>query len=358
MPQELNVNLHVDSKLGRKIVSALQSAIMGAYHGIIDPIQMRRLARSKADAERILRLSLAQTVVDESAILEGKKEFIDGQLVEVGATDTPSSSHDVVLKPEASKNALTLENAITIGRAARRSQNILAATALALEIAEDVPDREVADESVDPDWFAKWLGGVEDVSDEKIQTVWARLLAGEVQKPGSFSYQTIEMLKRLSKKEAELIARLKPFLINTRGILRTDEGHHALSETGLTYEKLMTLRDLGLFADLITGEGPGFASTIKNQSDALNFPFRCGDLVLFGVPTGEGDFTINLPISALSQGGFDLMKLVVSDEPAPTACIAAVAKYLRRNGITVKIGDVVRDSTTNVEVVRNLREFG
>lgn len=66
----------------------------------------------------------------------------------------------------------------------------------------------VSEEAVDPDWSVHFMQSCQDVSDEEMQSLWARLLAGEVAQPKTFSLRTIQVLKTLSKDEASAFARL------------------------------------------------------------------------------------------------------------------------------------------------------
>jgi len=69
----------------------------------------------------------------------------------------------------------------------------------------------VSVEPVSPDWVLRFIGVAQDVCEEQMQQVWARILAGEVAKPGSFSKRTIEFVKTLEKNEAESFTLLSQF---------------------------------------------------------------------------------------------------------------------------------------------------
>lgn len=44
----------------------------------------------------------------------------------------------------------------------------------------------VSEESVDNDWVTRFFDSVADVSSEEMQMIWGKILAGEVNEPGSF----------------------------------------------------------------------------------------------------------------------------------------------------------------------------
>jgi uncharacterized repeat protein (TIGR03899 family) len=57
-------------------------------------------------------------------------------------------------------------------------------------------------EEVDPDWMNSFFTFAKSVSSEHMQTLWGRVLAKEVGQPGSFSIRSLEILKRMTHREA------------------------------------------------------------------------------------------------------------------------------------------------------------
>lgn len=80
---------------------------------------------------------------------------------------------------------------------AQRQKNVDAIVQLAMESAPDV----VSNEPVEPDWTRTLFRLGQDVSDEAMQRLWARVLNGEVSKPGSFSLRSLQVLSTLTKAE-------------------------------------------------------------------------------------------------------------------------------------------------------------
>jgi hypothetical protein len=83
-------------------------------------------------------------------------------------------------------------------RESLRQENIEAITSIS---ASELPDK-VSDKPVDVDWTIQYLDHAQDVFDKQLQTLWARILAGEVTSPGSYSKRTLAFLKSLDKWEA------------------------------------------------------------------------------------------------------------------------------------------------------------
>lgn len=59
-------------------------------------------------------------------------------------------------------------------------------------------------EKFDFDWFIRFFDSVGNISNEDMQLLWARVLAGEIKTPGSFSLRTLETLRNMTRKEAEV----------------------------------------------------------------------------------------------------------------------------------------------------------
>ena len=72
---------------------------------------------------------------------------------------------------------------------------------------------QASDEPVNPDWLNRFFSIVENVSDAEMQQLWARILAGEVKKPKSYSLRTLEILRNITKEEAEQISDVSAFVV-------------------------------------------------------------------------------------------------------------------------------------------------
>ena len=78
---------------------------------------------------------------------------------------------------------------------------------------EQMPE-QVPDTPVDHDWTARFFDNAKDVSDKEMQNLWAKLLAGEVESPGSVSLRTLSILRNMTQKEAELFARAVNYIFS------------------------------------------------------------------------------------------------------------------------------------------------
>lgn len=147
-------------------------------------------------------------------------------------------------------------------------------------------DNEVADRA-DQDWFNNFINLAEDVSNKTMQDLWAKILAGEISSPGSFSLKSLQAFKTLSINEAKLLAKACAIAIKdqskksmriisgasqTPGLFNffsKDREHRInLSPFGLSYAELLTLADNHLIFIQET-ETPPIAS-----GESISFAFN------------------------------------------------------------------------------------
>lgn len=76
-----------------------------------------------------------------------------------------------------------------------------------------IEGEHVSNEPVNEDWVNRFFNIVEDISDENLQDIWARVLSGEVKHPSSYSLRTLELLRNITKEEAELFVKASSFYI-------------------------------------------------------------------------------------------------------------------------------------------------
>jgi hypothetical protein len=69
-------------------------------------------------------------------------------------------------------------------------------------------------EEIDNDWLSNFFDKCKLVSNEEMQSLWSKILAGESNKAGSFSKRTVEMVSSFDKSDAEMFTKLCSFGVN------------------------------------------------------------------------------------------------------------------------------------------------
>lgn len=191
----------------------------------------------------------------------------------------------------------------------KRQQNIESITQKSVGFIEN--EKEVAEEQVNEDWTTRFFNYAQDISDDQMQELWARILAGEVIRPGSFSVRTLELIRNLSKIEADTFNRLANLTIvsfNRPCIFKGKDGDlDLLAKYGCNFEDRLLLSEVGLLQPdtLISRQLPA------NETDKpINIFYTSGNILMKQtiLPTAPKS---TFPIFRYSKIGEELLEIIV-----------------------------------------------
>lgn len=133
----------------------------------------------------------------DAAVVQAKSE------AEVAAIKAESAGDVAVIK--ARKKIMIQEfegraNERVANRELQRQANLESVATQSIQLMQE----EVSEQPVEQDWVAEFVNQSQDVSDAEMQSLWARILAGEVARPGSFSRRTLAVVRTMSKLDADL----------------------------------------------------------------------------------------------------------------------------------------------------------
>jgi hypothetical protein len=218
-----------------KPATVLVEKIADAVGGIFQPYQIKRIARAEAEAE-IIRA-------------QGQIEVSD-------------------LQRRAMRRFLAEES--------RKQQNIEAITSQALPQLEN----KARPRDVEDDWIANFFDKCRIVSDEEMQQIWAKVLAGEANSPGTYSKRTVNFLGDLDKQDALLFTKLCGFgwQIGNVATLIYDDKNPIYTGAGISFSVLSHLDDIGLisFQHLAGFRRMGFPRhiTVFYYGEPINIEFQ------------------------------------------------------------------------------------
>jgi len=143
------------------------------------------------------------------------------------------------------------------------------------------------DKRTDLDWFNRFIHLAEDISNNTMQDLWAKILAGELSKPGTFSLKALKVFRDMSIVDAKLLAKACSLAVkdSTRKNIRLLSGScqplsllnffnkqrqqfFNLSNFGLNYADLLSLADNHL---IFFQESE---STFANEGQTANFTYN------------------------------------------------------------------------------------
>ena len=173
------------------------------------------------------------------------------------------------------------------------------------QAANELGDNEVQDTPIDHDWTARFFSDVQDVSSEDMQLLWARILAGEVERPGSTAIKTLQILKNLDKTTATIFRNLCSICVSlthngvnfydSRALfLGAYSGGNALRNYGLDFEKLNVLSEHGLI-------NPEY-NTWRDYRGSIRLALPLGQTLVCLPLYFQGKYWILVPVGANFQG--------------------------------------------------------
>lgn len=135
-------------------------------------------------------------------------------------------------------------------------------------------NEDATPEDMEEDWIFNFLDKCRLTSDEEMQEMWARILAGEANQPGSYSKRTVNLMASIDKRDARMFTDLCRFAVQFKeGIGRRiiyRDGSHSFPdnvvpfifdadddiyfEGGVTSGRLWHLDDIGLIQLVKYGE--------------------------------------------------------------------------------------------------------
>lgn len=193
------VNLGDLSKPATVLIEKISDAIGVLYK----PRQIKRIAQAEAEAEKIKALA-------EIEVTEIQRRALVRLVQEEG----------------------------------KKQENIESITANATTQLND----DAKPEAMHEDWISHFFEKCRNVSDIEMQGLWSRLLAGEANKPGSYSKRTIELISTLDKSDAHLFTQVCTYAITGTYVHPLVFNHKAdiYNKNGINFGSLNHLDTLGL----------------------------------------------------------------------------------------------------------------
>lgn len=183
------------------------------------------LGKRVANVEYFQKLTAAQAEKDCLAIASGQAEFRDQGLIPISAL------------PPVQNPMLQIE-------AEQEMRNLAGNLRAACVALADTPDEDISDEDIEPDFFARWRREAKAISNEEVQKIWGKLLAEEMKSPSSISFRTLDVVKNLSRAEAELFCEVAMFVINGNFLVCPQQNTETVYRE--FYRKVTTLLECGL----------------------------------------------------------------------------------------------------------------
>lgn len=248
--------LDQNSRIGSEITHVLDDAISGIDGLALPPVVKRSFWKALS--------TLITGIVDvPAAWLESKSQAIRDDTT--GKSLITTEAAKAAAKRFSSDEQLIQRSVDHFGaRILKEQKNREAIAQATLKELVSAPSSEDTNQEIDEDWLDMFSRIAEKRSNQDMQLYLAKLLAGEIRKPGSFDPSTVEVLARLTPAMARTfqdfcnISMLIASSFDGTEVYLADDapfvlaepygspGQNALSELGFNYRVITRLQDGGL----------------------------------------------------------------------------------------------------------------
>lgn len=267
-----------------KPASVFLEKISDAVGGLFKPWQIRRIADAEADAENVRAVS------------------------QIDITDLQHRAVQRFMIEEAMKQA-----------------NIESIASKALPQVEEAarPDE------VEDDWIVNFFDKCRLVSDDEMQVLWSKVLAGEANNPSTYSKRTVNHLASLDKSDAASFESLCNFCWHWGDLfpLIYNTNDEIYSDNGVTFASLKHLDDIGLI-NFDNSSGYSFSDMPgKFQIVYFGMPVE----IEFEEPSGNRLLTGKALLSKVGQE----LASVCGSEPIPDFFEYVLNKWIQEMSLRV-----------------------
>jgi hypothetical protein len=268
-----------------------------------EPYHTKRMANAKAYEINTITSAICETNLPI--------EYINGQITIKNKTE-----NEILMQAKERKDFVLIN----------QEENL---NSILLHTAKEIKNEESLS-IPDDDWISRYFGYAQDISSEEMQFIWSRILSGEMKKPGSFSLKTLDVVRNLSKNDAELIQKAMTITLITGNIKFLCANEELTTKYGINYGHILQLID----CDLLNSA----ASSINCDKETKILDLNNGVLQA-KIKTTDGNFRI--PSHIFSGVGQEISN-IVAYEPN-NEFFVEFAKWCKQHG---RVEDV---SISNIE---------
>src|SRR5260221_4714448 len=193
------------------------------------------------------------------------------------------------------------------------------------------------------DWVSRYIESASQVTDENMQQLWGRILAGEIKKPGSFSLRTLAVVSNLVEAEAKFFEQFAKHAVMWKwlGFIPVVESEF-LRTQNVSTATVRILSGCGLAA-----ETPASVNLIQPSEELGAFFYGQNRMVY--VRQKSPPVTVAHNCWTLTTAGLELAKLI-ERQGAPEN-LQLLVEIFRRFGLEAEVGSyVMNDHGTGGEI--------
>lgn len=203
--------------------------------------------------------------------------------------------------------------------------------------------------TISEDWLNFFEQEAKNMSSERMQIIFGKLLAGEILKPGSFSIKTVKLISQLDNEAAISFRRLcsLAFALTLAGgkgaydarviAVFGNAAANSLAQFGLNFDKLNLLHEYGLIISDYNSYMDYSYCVVDQQAALMTFRYSSKSWILVraGSAPTPGQ-PLNLHGVALSRSGRELLP-IVDVESVPEFEQAVGSFLLQQHGLSLTL---------------------
>lgn len=299
-------------------INKMIECISGAIGKIYEPIHIKRMAKANAVAVKTMQEAI-----------EAKSELAQ------------AFNNGLIQIDNKELNGLTVRSIErSLYQETVKQQNLESVVAKAYGLLENEPD--VSDEPVEQDWMARFINSIETISDDDMQLLWAKVLAGEIKKPQTYSLRTLENLKNLSKEEALLFQKYCDYIIAKDGYGYFVNENELWENGKVNLDRILQLSDCG-----IVNDSSNISITYKFKPNGQNL-FINDELIIVCNNLDVKPLEFSFQVFPLTTFGLNLVKII--GKRASNEFFLEFAKFLKKtfNNVEVKVHKIINQTERDV----------
>jgi uncharacterized repeat protein (TIGR03899 family) len=304
--------------------------------------EIEKLAEARAKEMKIIA-----TAVKENFQITGGIEYKDEKIAISSPKELPAETQKPILitpsLEERTQDRLYFQEA-------KKQLNIENVTAFAAEELKN--EQPVTDEPLDEDWTTRFFKIAEEVSNEEMQALWGKILAGEIKQPKSYSLRTLELIRNLSKSEADTFMKVANFAIKSGGknyLFKGNDDNSMKDKYNISYMDIALLTEIGLIQP-----GDFVNHQLLQQTIDSQRVFVAGNIILLANIKANTP-TIQMPVNVFSNSGNELLKLI--NATPSIDYLTYFANSIKNENIDIKYAYIIAFEGDQIRHSQPLLEF-
>lgn len=274
-------------------------------------------AQGKADATKLI----AQAQAEVKSILISKQDLTSPVQIQTEVNMNTTDLVQTKIQFQEKKRLHNIQNIVTQ--------------------AKDKLPEKTNNVPVDPDWIARFFQNAQDVSTKEMQQIWSSILAGEVETPGRTSLRTLDILKNMTKKEAELFNKVMKYKIDN--FIFHDYLYNESIKKYFNYDDLLILEEINLLnTSIFTSRN---VSLLKNKRTKIGEYW--GYILQIYSQLNNSKKTIQIPGIALRKSALELSAFL--HHTPDSGYLKLLAKHLKeKENCYLEIGGILKKEGAEV----------